>query len=52
MVYAFARYGNVKRATIPLPDIWTLLVSFDMESEHDSVIMTKMIPLLRENGLV
>jgi hypothetical protein len=52
MVYAFARYGNVKRATIPLRDGWTLMVSFDLESEHDSVIMTKIIPLLQENGLV
>lgn len=52
MVYAFARYGNVKRATVPLQDSWTLLMSFDVESEHDSVIMTKIIPLLRENGLV
>lgn len=52
MVYAFARYGNVKRATIPLRDDWTLMVSFDLESEHDSVIMEKIIPLLQENGLL
>ena len=52
MVYAFARYGNVKRATIPLRDSWTLLISFDVESEHDSVIMTRIIPLLQENSLV
>ncbi|MGI0038374.1 MAG: hypothetical protein ACREAO_01045 [Nitrososphaera sp.] len=52
MVYAFARYGNVKRATIPLRDSLTVLVSFDLESEHDYVIMTKIIPLLQESGLV
>ena len=52
MVYAFARYGSVKRATIPLRDNWVLMVSFDLESDHDSLIMDRIIPLLQENGLL
>ena len=51
MIHAFARYGNTKRTTLASRGGWTLIMSFDLESEHDSVIMGKMIPLAQENGL-
>jgi hypothetical protein len=55
VIYTFALYKRVKRATIPLdghhPDLAVLGVSFDMAADHDSMIMDKILPLLKQRKL-
>lgn len=48
-VYAFALYEKVKRATIPLhdPEKHFLMVSFDVDADHEQIIMNKILPLLK-----
>ena len=52
-IYAFAHYEKLKRATIPLIDDprsdYVLLVSFDLNAEHESIIMHKILPLVRKD---
>jgi hypothetical protein len=50
VVYTFALYKRIKRATIPLdhPDLAVLTVSFDMAADHDSIIMDKILPVLKQ----
>lgn len=47
-MYAFAMYKKVKRATIPIRKAskitHILLVSFDVEADHDSIILNKILP--------
>lgn len=51
-IYAFARYEKVKRVTIPLRSgseiTHILLISFDVDVDHDSIIMEKIVPKLDE----
>lgn len=51
-VYAFTMYRKVKRATIPIRKGFKithmLMVSFEVEVDHDDLIMNKVIPLLDE----
>ena len=49
-VYAFAMYEKIKRATIPLRDADShiLMVSFEIKSDHERLILEKIIPLVRE----
>lgn len=49
-VYAFAMYEKVKRATIPLHDAdnHILMISFDIESDHERLILEKILPIIRE----
>jgi hypothetical protein len=51
VVYTFALYKKVKRATIPLdhPNLAALMVSFDMAADHDSIIMDKILPTIRRD---
>ena len=53
VVYTFALYKRVKRATIPLyhPDLAVLTVSFDMAANQDSIIMDKILPVLKQRKL-
>jgi hypothetical protein len=44
-VYSFALYKKVKRATIPLDDA-ILMISFDLEANHESIILNKILPLI------
>ncbi|HEX7033607.1 MAG TPA: hypothetical protein VF172_11465 [Nitrososphaera sp.] len=50
-VYAFTMYEKVKRVTIPMPTKShgeeILMVSFDLESNHEQIILEKIIPLIR-----
>ncbi len=56
VIYTFALYKRVKRATIPLdghhPTLAVLGVSFDMAADHDSIIMDKILPLLKQRKLI
>lgn len=49
-VYAFAMYKKVKRATIPIRNAskitHLLLVSFDIETNHEPIILDKILPEL------
>ena len=53
VIYTFALYKTVKRASIPLdhPDLAVLMVSFDMAADQDSIIMDKILPVLKEGKL-
>lgn len=55
VIYTFALYKRVKRASIPLngqhPDLAVLGVSFDMAADHDSIIMDKILPVLKQQKL-
>ncbi len=54
VIYTFALYKRVKRASIPLdghPDLAVLAVSFDMAADQDSIIMDKILPLLKQGKL-
>jgi hypothetical protein len=47
-------YKRVKRASIPLdghPDFSVLAVSFDMAADQDSIIMDKILPVLKQRKL-
>lgn len=54
VVYTFALYKKVKRATIPLdhPNLAALMVSFDMAADHDSIVMDKILPMIRREKLL
>jgi hypothetical protein len=47
-IYAFALYEKVKRATIPLGDTNILMISFDIEANHESIILNKILPFIRK----
>jgi hypothetical protein len=53
VIYTFALYKRVKRASIPLdhPDLAVLTVSFDMAANQDSIIMDKILPVLKKGKL-
>ncbi|MEO9320730.1 MAG: hypothetical protein ABI361_08670 [Nitrososphaera sp.] len=44
--YSVTVYERVKRATIPLNDYFTLLVSFDIDANHESIIVDKILPAI------
>ncbi|MBV9179126.1 MAG: hypothetical protein JO297_19010 [Nitrososphaeraceae archaeon] len=51
-VYSFTLYEKVKRATITLEKdnerYPILMVSFDVQAEHDSIIINKILPIVRK----
>ena len=53
VIYTFALYKRVKRASIPLdhPDLAVLTMSFDMAADQDSIIMDKILPVLKQRKL-
>ena len=53
VIYTFALYKRVKRASSPLdhPDLAVLTVSFDMAANQDSIIMDKILPVLKKGKL-
>jgi hypothetical protein len=53
VIYTFALYKRVKRASIPLdhPDLAVLTVSFDMAANQDNIIMDKILPVLKQGRL-
>jgi hypothetical protein len=53
-IYSFTLYEKVKRATLTLQyknseEYPILMVSFDTEADHDSIIMNKILPIIREH---
>jgi hypothetical protein len=53
VIYTFALYKRVKRASIPLdhPDMAVLMLSFDLAADQDSIIMDKVLPALKQRKL-
>lgn len=51
IIYSFTFYEKVKRATIPLSDHSSLMISFDIEADHESIILKKILPLLKSHSL-
>ncbi len=51
LVYASAVYEKVIRATIPLNDGSYLLMSFEADANHESIILKKIMPFLQKHGL-
>ena len=53
VIYTFALYKRVMRASIPLdhPDLAVLTVSFDMVANQDSIIMDKILLVLKQGKL-
>jgi len=53
-IYTFSLYDKVKRASIPLnqENYSLLMISFNIEADHDSIILQKLLPRLRQYGLI
>ena len=54
VVYTFALYKKVKRASIPLrhSTLALLTVSFDMAADHEAIILDKILPMIRQEKLL
>jgi hypothetical protein len=52
-IYSFTLYEKVKRATITLEseEYPILMVSFEIKADHDHIIMDKILPIIRKEGL-
>jgi hypothetical protein len=51
IIYAFALYEKLKRATIPLmnENDCFLLISFELQADHESIILHKILPFVKEH---
>src|SRR5919108_4231151 len=49
-IYSFTLYEKLKRVTIPLEskDYPILMASFDIEADHESIILKKIIPFVKK----
>jgi hypothetical protein len=49
VIYSFTLYEKLKRATVYSGNIDypVLMTSFDIQSDHDSIILNKIIPIVR-----
>ena len=52
-IYTFTLYQKIKRVTITLEnkEYPILMASFDLEADHDNIIVNKILPLINEIGL-
>ena len=53
-IYTFALYEKVKRASIALyqEDYALLMVSFDVSADHESIILQKILPKIKQHNLI
>jgi hypothetical protein len=53
-IYTFALYDKVKRASIGLDrgHYSLLMVSFDVAADHESIILQKILPRLKDHNLI
>ena len=53
-IYTFALYEKVKRASIALyhEDYSLLMVSFDVSANHESIILDKILPKIKQHNLI
>jgi hypothetical protein len=49
-IYSFTLYEKIKRATISLEneEYPVLMVSFDIKSDHESIILNKILPAVKK----
>jgi hypothetical protein len=52
-IYSFTIYQKIKRVTIALEneEYPILMASFDIETDHENIIVNKILPLINEEGL-
>ncbi len=52
-IYSFTLYQKIKRVTIPLEsnEYPILMASFDVEADHENIIVNKILPMINEEGL-
>jgi hypothetical protein len=52
-IYSFTLYQKIKRVTIALEneEYPILMASFDIEADHENIIVNKILPLINEEGL-
>ena len=52
-LYSFTLYQKVKRVTIALEskEYPILMASFDVEADHENIIVNKILPMINEEGL-
>jgi hypothetical protein len=52
-IYSFTIYRKIKRVTIILEndEYPILMASFDIEADHENIIVNKILPLINEEGL-
>jgi len=53
-IYTFTLYDKVKRASIALDDqnYSLLMVSFDVKADHESIILNKILPMIKKYNLI
>ena len=53
-IYTFALYEKVKRASIALDqgNYSLLMVSFDVAAHHESIILHKILPRIKQHNLI
>jgi hypothetical protein len=52
-IYSFTLYQKLKRVAITLEnrEYPILLASFDIEADHENIIVNKILPMINEEGL-
>jgi hypothetical protein len=52
-IYSFTLYQKLKRVTVTLEnkEYPILLASFDIEADHDNIIVNKLLPMINEEGV-
>ena len=52
-IYLFTLYQKIKRVTVTLEnkEYPILLASFDIEADHENIIVNKILPMINEEGL-
>jgi hypothetical protein len=52
-IYSFTLYQKLKKVTITLEnkEYPILMTSFDVEADHENIIVNKILPLINEEGL-
>ena len=52
-IYSFTLYQKIKRVTVTLEnrEYPILLTSFDIEADHENVIVNKILPMISEEGM-
>jgi hypothetical protein len=52
-IYSFTKYQKIKRVTITLEneEYPILMASFDIEADHENIIVNKILPMIKEEEL-
>jgi hypothetical protein len=52
-IYSFTKYHKIKRVTITLEneEYPILMASFDIEADHENIIVNKILPIINKEGL-